>query len=380
MPYTQVLGGPSLAAARSEDRPLTHPHAGPRRLAAAVLAALAACPLSARGEPLKPEVLRRAKRATVLVVTAHQGRAGSYVTTGTGFFVHPQGYLVTNAHVVGDSRLVRVVLHSGLPERRALTARVVKVDRAVDLALLDAKEATDAWLPLAQGADPLETASVWALGFPLGLKLAEGASGPAIAVTSGTITSIRRGRDGESSLIQTDAAVNRGDSGGPLVDASGTALGVVVSKLVGATVSGIAFGIPARRVRRFLRDLSPTAQGACDAAAAYLRNNPGDLAGADVRFKQVVIDWPGTPAAKAAARKLDQLAALRRKAARTEFGVRMAAARRKAARGDYEGAVAELRAFPEHLRNDAWSRQIEAAVKAYIEASLKDEPPAPPQD
>ena len=126
MPYTQVLGGPSLAAARSEDRPLTHPHAGPRRLAAAVLAALAVCPPSARGEPLKPEVLRRAKRATVLVVTAHQGRAGSYVTTGTGFFVHPQGYLVTNAHVVGDSRLVRVVLHSGLPERRALTARVVK--------------------------------------------------------------------------------------------------------------------------------------------------------------------------------------------------------------------------------------------------------------
>ena len=122
-----------------------------------MLAALAVCPLSARGEPLKPEVLRRAKRATVLVVTAHQGRAGSYVTTGTGFFVHPQGYLVTNAHVVGDSRLVRVVLHSGLPERRALTAQVVKVDRATENGIDFTKEEPPAWNHVGEGGDPRET-------------------------------------------------------------------------------------------------------------------------------------------------------------------------------------------------------------------------------
>lgn len=136
---------------------------------------------------------------------------------GTGFIVSQDGYIITNDHVVGESREVDVELHDG----RTLPAKVVGKDRRTDLALLkvDVEDSLPV-LPLGD-SDRVEIGElVLAAGNPFGLEH---------TVTIGVVSRKGHGfgRFGFfDEYIQTDAAINPGNSGGPLVNIQGEVIGI----------------------------------------------------------------------------------------------------------------------------------------------------------
>jgi hypothetical protein len=188
-------------------------------------------------------VAKRAKASTVYVEVKP--------TSGSGFCVHPSGLFVTNDHVIpqGNNK-VTLVLDAGLKSQKVLTARVVRRDKTLDLALLKAD--VDEKLPaleLGSDKDLSELQELIAVGFPFGTVLSRPGEYPAISVNVGSVTSLRRDKDGELSRIQLDAAVNPGNSGGPVLDRTGKVVGVVVSGIRG---SGVNMAIPVSHLHRFL--------------------------------------------------------------------------------------------------------------------------------
>ncbi len=154
---------------------------------------------------------------------------------GSGFIVSPDGYIVTNAHVVDGATEVIVKL----TDRREFTARVVGSDKRTDIALvkIDAQN-----LPaLALEAKPAVKRGEWvvAIGSPFGFEN---------SVSAGVVSGVHRALpDGQMvPFIQTDVAVNPGNSGGPLLNAAGQVVGVnaqIYSRSGG--YMGLSFAIPA---------------------------------------------------------------------------------------------------------------------------------------
>jgi serine protease Do len=177
---------------------------------------------------------------------------------GSGFIVSPDGYLLTNDHVVRNATEILVTLLDG----RQLPARLVGTDPATDLAVLKV-EASD--LPVATLGDSDDLLiGEWAIaiGNPFGYLLED----PNPSVTVGVISAVGRdvrsdpsagGQQVWSNMIQTDAAINPGNSGGPLVNARGEVVGVNAFIFSGGTgVSiGLGFAIPINRARRVLSDI-----------------------------------------------------------------------------------------------------------------------------
>lgn len=164
---------------------------------------------------------------------------------GSGFIISPDGYVITNAHVVEDATTVTV----GLSDRRQLPAKVVGVDRLSDIALLKV-EANG--LPTVQLGDSssLQVGQwVFAIGAPFGLDH---------TATQGIVSALSRSLpDGTYvPFIQTDVAVNPGNSGGPLFDLSGRVVGVnsqIYSRSGG--YMGISFAIPVNVVKTVVEQL-----------------------------------------------------------------------------------------------------------------------------
>ena len=196
-------------------------------------------------QPLsKAEIAKRAKACTAFVEVKP--------VSGSGFCVHSSGLFVTNSHVVsrgGGASEVTLVLDAGMKTQKIFKAKVLRRDADFDLALLkvDGTEPFKA-LDLGSGEDPDELSDVIALGFPFGTALSKASAYPAISVNMGTVTSLRRDKDGELNRIQLDAALNPGNSGGPVLDGSGRVIGVVVGGIPGA---GINTAIPVSHLRRF---------------------------------------------------------------------------------------------------------------------------------
>ena len=143
-----------------------------------------------------------------------------------------------------------MILSPGLREQEIITAKVVRIDQRLDLALLQAnKKATFTPLALGSCEGLQELTEVIAVGFPFGkdLALAKGEY-PAVSVNFGRVTSLRL-KKGDLDRIQMDAIVNPGNSGGPVLDTKGKVIGVVVSGIGGA---GVNFAIPSEHVHRFV--------------------------------------------------------------------------------------------------------------------------------
>jgi serine protease Do len=150
---------------------------------------------------------------------------------GSGFFVSGDGYLLTNAHVVGDLKFVRVRLATG----REIAAEVIVVNRVRDVALVKVAETGLVSLPVAMG-EPQVGSEIFAIGAPREQALAT-------SVTRG-IVSAYRVRGGQR-LIQGDVTVQHGNSGGPLTDSFGNVVGITVSGLTHGDYSiGLNFFIP----------------------------------------------------------------------------------------------------------------------------------------
>ncbi len=159
---------------------------------------------------------------------------------GSGFIIDPDGYIVTNYHVVADSDQITVTLN----DNTELKAKLVGRDRRTDIALL--KVNVDKKLPFVQWGDSnkLRTGDrIVAIGNPFGLGG---------TVTTGIVSHLSRdisdkGASGDfvEGYIQTDAAINLGNSGGPMFDLEGKVVGVNTAIFTpnGSSV-GIGFAIP----------------------------------------------------------------------------------------------------------------------------------------
>lgn len=159
---------------------------------------------------------------------------------GSGVIVSPDGYILTNSHVVKDADKIEVTLG----DKRTLTANVIGVDPESDIAVIkiDGKD-----LPTAQlgDSDKLRVGDiVLAIGNPFGLNQ---------TVTSGIVSAKGRTNMGildYEDFIQTDAAINPGNSGGPLVNTNGEVIGIntAIATRSGG-YQGIGFAIPSNSAK-----------------------------------------------------------------------------------------------------------------------------------
>lgn len=159
--------------------------------------------------------------------------------SGSGFIISSDGYVVTNAHVIDDSKNVTV----SLEDKRKLKAKVIGVDTLSDIALLKI-DATDLPFVKLGDSDKLDVGQwVVAMGTPFGLDY---------TATQGIVSALSRSlpKDTYVPFIQTDAAVNPGNSGGPLFDLDGQVVGVnsqIYSRSGG--YMGVSFAIPSNIVK-----------------------------------------------------------------------------------------------------------------------------------
>jgi serine protease Do len=214
---------------------------------------------------------------------------------GSGFIVAPDGYILTNNHVVGNADLVLVIVGDDSPVR----AEVVGTDPATDLAVIKVNGYDH--LPVLQFADSdkLKVGDwVVAIGQPFGLSH---------TVTSGIISALGRNNMDLSTyedFIQTDAPINPGNSGGPLVNLDGRVIGVNTA-IVGAQGNiGIGFAIPANMVKNVyeqLRRNGKVARGFLGISMQDLTPRLAALFGAPTDTKGILISHvePNAPAAAA---------------------------------------------------------------------------------
>jgi serine protease Do len=174
-------------------------------------------------------------------------RKGYEVTSlGSGVIVSPEGYVLTNNHVIERGARFRVQLLDG----RELGAKVVGTDPSSDLAVLKLETAEKMpFIPPGRSDDLLIGETVIAIGNPFGL---------ANTVTTGVVSAVHRNfKAGERTLfdfVQTDASINPGNSGGPLLNIEGQLIGVNTA-ILGERSAGIGFAIPIDRAKRVAEDL-----------------------------------------------------------------------------------------------------------------------------
>ncbi|MFN4087495.1 MAG: DegQ family serine endoprotease, partial [Alphaproteobacteria bacterium] len=229
-----------------------------------------------------------------------QGPQRRMMGVGSGFVISPDGYLVTNNHVVDGADEVTVTLQ----DRRELKARVIGSDPKTDLALL--KIDTDLELPfVAWGSSDRSRVGDWiiSVGNPFGLGH---------SVTTGIISARGRtiGAGPYDDFLQISAPINRGNSGGPTFNIEGEVIGVntAIFSPSGGSV-GIGFAIPsdmAQRVVAQLRDQGFVERGWLGVMIQNVSEDIASSVGLDRAEGAIVAQvTPDSPAAKAGIRQGD---------------------------------------------------------------------------
>lgn len=199
------------------------------------------------------------------------GYATPFAASGSGFVISPDGYVVTNNHVIENADEIKVSLYDG----SSYDAELVGTFAENDVALLkvDGKD-----LPCVSigDSDKLEVGDeVIAIGNPLGQLT--------FTMTAGYVSALDRtiNIDGNPiNMLQTDAAINSGNSGGPLFDMSGSVIGITTAKSSrsayssGASIEGIGFAVPINDVMSIVNDLKEVGYVT---GRAYLGITPKDL-------------------------------------------------------------------------------------------------------
>jgi serine protease Do len=162
---------------------------------------------------------------------------------GTGVIISPDGYIVTNNHVVDGATDVRVIMS----DRRILPAKVVGADPLTDLAVIKIEGHDLPNVPWGDSTKLHPGQTVLAFGNPFGFRF---------TVTRGIVSALNRPNPSSDDarkpgqFIQTDAAINPGNSGGPLVNAHGEVVGINTFLIsLSGSFSGMGFAIPTQIVR-----------------------------------------------------------------------------------------------------------------------------------
>ena len=161
----------------------------------------------------------------------------------SGVVISPDGYIVTNNHVVDGAVDIRVTTS----DRRVLKAKLIGTDPLTDLAVLKVNGTDMTSVPWGDSKEVRPGQTVLAFGNPYGFRF---------TVTRGIVSAVNRAnpdptnRSKPGEFIQTDAAINPGNSGGPLVDARGEVVGINTFLISpSGTFSGMGFAIPSQIVR-----------------------------------------------------------------------------------------------------------------------------------
>ena len=246
---------------------------------------------------------------------------GRQKSLGSGVIVDPDGYIITNAHVVKGAQRVRVFLTPisdgesqvssslGIGRHPApLDAKIVGIAPTIDLALLKVEATGLPTLPFADYRDLKKGQIVLAFGNPEGLEN---------SVTMGIVSAVARQADPNSAtvFIQTDAPINPGNSGGPLVNTRGEIVGInsfILSETGGS--QGLGFAIPSSLVRFVYEELRKYGRVHRSMIGVSLQEITPDLAaGLSLpRREGVVVSdvMPSGPAAKAGLKIQDVIVTL----------------------------------------------------------------------
>jgi serine protease Do len=263
--------------------------------------------LQALAERVRPSIVQ------VLVTGYAPAREGGALLSsqrggGSGVILHPDGYVVTNAHVIAGARHIDVVVPppTGPPgggrsvlkaSGRIVGAQVVGIDRETDLAVLLLPEKGLPALSLGDSEAVRPGQLVVAFGSPLGL---EG------SVSLGVVSATARQLEPESPMIylQTDASINPGNSGGPLLDTEGRVVGIntlILSQSGGS--EGIGFAAPSNVVRNVFEQIRQSGRVQRGEIGAHAQTITAEVAsglGLAQTWGVVIADvTPGGPAAEA---------------------------------------------------------------------------------
>ena len=191
--------------------------------------------------------------SVVAISTTIQSGRSSGQSSGSGFILTEDGYVITNYHVVEGATEIQVITHDGTE----YDAELVGKDSSNDLAVLKIEATGLPAATLGSSKNLVIGDMVVAIGNPLGELASTQTVGYVSGIdrevsTSGSITTI--------SMIQTDAAINPGNSGGPLFNMYGQVIGITTAKYSGTTgsgasIEGIGFAIPIDDVEPLIRDL-----------------------------------------------------------------------------------------------------------------------------
>lgn len=167
--------------------------------------------------------------AVAQITVGANGRAGQ----GSGFVISPDGLVVTNNHVVSDSKAARVYMQDGFSSE----ARVLGRDPDTDIALIRTDTSLGISASLGNSRNLKRGQIAIAIGNPLGFEW---------TVTAGVVSALGRSMRAQNGrliddVIQTDASLNPGNSGGPLISSAGEVVGVNTAVIRGA--QGIAFAV-----------------------------------------------------------------------------------------------------------------------------------------
>jgi serine protease Do len=174
---------------------------------------------------------------------------------GSGVIIAPQGYVLTNSHVVEAAEEIEVVLGDG----RSFAGKAIGTDPSYDLALVQIEGRDLPVAPLGDSDDLVIGEWAIAIGNPFGYLL----NNTQPSVTAGVISAVHRDiRAGESGggvykdMIQTDAAINPGNSGGPLVSGAGEVVGINTFIFTsGGGSLGMGFAIPINTAKRIVDEI-----------------------------------------------------------------------------------------------------------------------------
>lgn len=221
---------------------------------------------------------------------------------GSGFFIDPRGYIITNHHVIEEivspknSGYGKVFIKMAEDSDQRIPARVVGYDSVHDLALLKTEAEVPYTFNLGSSSELHVGDKIYAIGSPLGLER---------TLTSGVVSATDRKLFSTGSVIQIDAAINSGNSGGPFIDEDGRVQGIVFAGIL--QYSGLNFAIPVEYLKQDLPILFHGGKRRFPWIGAYGRTA---RAGRTSYGLEVHYFMPGSPAARVGMRVGDVIVSL----------------------------------------------------------------------